>query len=126
MNEETSATIAGLIVLSAHHNLNSKPHPSGIKQSLVFDEANRILSKKHSFLNQFVRECRAYGVVTILSSQNPSDFQNEISSSFATKVLHGNDSKKKQIQQIAELISLDKKRYSEQQNPVLVRLTHMW
>jgi len=116
LDEETGVTIAGLIVLSAHNYLNSKPHQRGIKQSLVIDEANRILSKKYTFLNQFIRECRAYGVSTVLSSQNLEEFNNEISGSCATKIVHGADSKKNEIKRIGELISLDKTRYSEIEN----------
>ena len=101
-SEEIRNTLAELVVLSAHAYYNVQPHSGAIRQVLVFDEAHRVLGS--SFMTSLVRECRAYGVGTILSSQYPADFPGEISSSMATKVLHGNGRDADKVKAIVQLI----------------------
>lgn len=101
-SDEIKNTLAELVVLSAHAYYNAQPHSGTIRQFLVFDEAHRVLES--DFMTKLVRECRAYGVGTILSSQYPADFPGEISSSMATKVLHGNGSDTNKVRDIVQLI----------------------
>jgi DNA phosphorothioation-dependent restriction protein DptH len=101
-SDEIRNTLAELIVLSAHAYYNAQPHSGAIRQVLVFDEAHRVLGS--AFMTSLVRECRAYGVGTILSSQYPTDFPGEISSSMATKVLHGNGRDADRVRAIVQLI----------------------
>ena len=101
-SDEIKNTLAELIVLSAHAFYNAQPHSGSIRQVLVFDEAHRVL--KSLFMTNLVRECRAYGLSMILSSQYPTDFPSEISSSMATKVLHGNGRDAERVKAIVQLI----------------------
>lgn len=101
-SDEIKNTLAQLVVLSAHAYYNSQPHSGTIRQVLVFDEAHRVLNS--DYMLRLVRECRAYGVATVLSSQYPSDFPGEISASMATKVLHGNGSDSEKVKTIVQLI----------------------
>jgi DNA phosphorothioation-dependent restriction protein DptH len=101
-SDEIKNTLAELIVLSAHAYYNAQPHSGSIRQVLVFDEAHRVLGS--GFMTNLVRECRAYGVGMILSSQYPSDFRSDISSSMATKVLHGNGRDFERVKAIVQLI----------------------
>jgi DNA phosphorothioation-dependent restriction protein DptH len=101
-SDEIRNTLAELIVLSAHAYYNAQPHSGAIRQVLVFDEAHRVLGS--DFMTSLVRECRAYGVGTVLSSQYPTDFPGEISSSMATKVLHGNGRDADRVRAIVQLI----------------------
>jgi len=102
-SDQLKNALAELIILSAHSYLNSQPHSGTIRQILVLDEANRLLGSA-DYLTSFVRECRAYGVGVVLSSQYPSDFPAEISGSMATKILHGNDRDADQVRSIIQLI----------------------
>lgn len=95
-------TIAELLVLSAHAYYNAQPHSGNIRQILVFDEANRVLDS--DFMTSLVRECRAYGVGTILSSQYPTDFPTQVSGSMATKILHSNGRDSDRVRTIVQLI----------------------
>ena len=101
-SDEIKNTLAELIVLSAHAYYNAQAHSGTIRQILVFDEAHRVLGS--DFMTSLVRECRAYGVGTVLSSQYPDDFPAEISSSMATKVLHGNGRDAERVRAIAQII----------------------
>jgi hypothetical protein len=101
-SDEIKNTLAEMVVLSAHAYYNAQPHSGAIRQVLVFDEANRILGS--DFMTSFVRECRAYGVGMILSSQYPTDFPGDVSSSMATKVIHGNDRDADRVKDIVQLI----------------------
>jgi len=87
-SEQLKNALAQLIVMSAHSYYNSIPHSGTIRQIFVFDEAHRVLESNYMLM--LARECRAYGVGIILSSQFPRDFPPEISASMATKVIHGN------------------------------------
>ncbi len=80
-SDEIKNAVAQLVVLSAHAYYNTQPHSGSIRQFLVFDEGHRVLASE--YMLSLVRECRAYGVGTILSSQYPSDFPGEISASMA-------------------------------------------
>ena len=101
-SEPIKNALAQLLVLSAHAYYLSQPHSGVIRQVLVFDEAHRVL--KSEYMARLVRECRAFGVATLLSSQNPVDFPREISASMATKILHGNGSDVKNVKDIVQLI----------------------
>jgi hypothetical protein len=104
-SEDIKNAIAQLVVLSAHSYYNTQPHSGTIRQFLVFDEAHRVLSS--DFMLSLVRECRAYGVGAILSSQYPSDFPGEISSSMATKVVHGNGRDVERVREIVRLLGCE-------------------
>jgi DNA phosphorothioation-dependent restriction protein DptH len=95
-------TLAQIIVLSAHSYYNAREHSSGARQFFVFDEAHRVLESE--FLLRFVRECRAYGVGVILSSQFPAEFGAEVSASLGTKIVHGNDRDEGRVREIVRLL----------------------
>ena len=101
-SEEIKNALSELIVLSAHSYYNTQIHSGLIRQVLIFDEAHRIL--RSDFVAMLVRECRAYGVSTILSSQYPTDFPGEISSSMATKILYSNGRDVEKVHEIIQLI----------------------
>ena len=104
-SNEIKNALAQLVVMSSHAYYNSRAHSGSIRQVLVFDEAHRVISSE--FITQLVRECRAYGVGTILSSQNPSDFPKEISASMATKILHSNGRDIDKVKAIVQLIGCE-------------------
>ena len=101
-SNEIKNTLAELVVLSAHAYYNAQVHSGTIRQILVFDEAHRVLNS--DFMKNLVRECRAYGVGTVLSSQYPTDYPADISSSMATKVLHGNGTEIDRVRGIVQTI----------------------
>lgn len=94
--------LAELVVLSAHSYFNSQPHSGTLRQVFVVDEAHRILTA--DYLERFALECRAYGVSLFLSSQYPSHFPAGISSSLATKIIHGNDRDVDRVRDIVNLL----------------------
>jgi DNA phosphorothioation-dependent restriction protein DptH len=94
--------LAELVVLSAHSYFNSQPHCGMLRQVFVVDEAHRVLAA--DYLERFALECRAYGVSLFLSSQYPSHFPAGISSSLATKIIHGNDRDVERVRQIVNLL----------------------
>ena len=104
-SDEIKNTLAQLIVLSSHAYYNSQSHSGAIRQFLVFDEGHRVLDS--DYMLSLVRECRAYGVGTILSSQYPSDFPGEISASMATKIVHGNDKNTDRVKNIVQLLGCE-------------------
>ena len=104
-SDEIKNTIAQLIVLSAHAYFNSQAHSGTIRQILIFDEAHRVLSS--DYMLKLVRECRAYGVATLLSSQYPSDFPSEISASMATKIIHGNGRDLDRVKNIVQIVGCE-------------------
>lgn len=104
-SDEIKNALAQLIVLSAHAYYNAQPHSGTIRQFLVFDEAHRVLSS--DYMLRLVRECRAYGVGMVLSSQYPSDFPGEISASMATKIIHGNDRDAERTRAIVQLLGCE-------------------
>ena len=104
-SDEIKNALAQLIVMSAHAYYNSQPHSGTIRQVLVFDEAHRVLNS--DFILRLVRECRAYGVGTILSSQYPSDFPLEISASMATKIIHGNGRDIEKVKDIVRILGCE-------------------
>lgn len=97
--------IAKIMVLSAHAFYNARPHSSELRQFFIFDEAHRILDTE--FLVRFVRECRAYGVGVLLSSQNPSDFAPEVTASLNSKIIHGNGAEKERVKAILRILGLE-------------------
>ncbi|OTP79066.1 ATP-binding protein [Caballeronia sordidicola] len=94
--------VAKVLVMSAHRFYNAREHSGVLRQFFVFDEAHRVLDSE--FVLQFVRECRAYGVGVVLSSQYPSDFPADISASLNTKFLHGNGADKARVRDIGKLV----------------------
>lgn len=104
-SDEIKNTLAQLLVLSAHAYYNTKQHSGTIRQVLVFDEAHRVLSS--DYMLHLVRECRAYGVSVVLSSQYPSDFPAEISSSMATKIVHGNGRDIDRVKAIIQMLGCE-------------------
>jgi len=104
-SDEIKNAIAQLVVLSAHAYYNTQAHSGAIRQFLVFDEGHRVLAS--DYILRLVRECRAYGVGTILSSQYPSDFPAEISASMATKVVHGNGRDMERVRTIVQLLGCE-------------------
>ena len=101
-SDDIKNALAQLIVMSAHAYLNTLPHSGVIRQLFVIDEAHRVLD--YEFMADFVLQCRAYGVGMILSSQYPSHFPQDVSSSMATKVLHGNGRDADRVRAIVQLI----------------------
>ncbi|MBJ6980917.1 ATP-binding protein [Luteimonas sp. MC1572] len=97
-------TLAMLLVHSAHRYLNSLPHAASVNQLLVFDEAHRIL--RSDDVERLVRECRAYGLGVLLSSQYPTDFPADTAANLATKVLHGNGPDVSRVQAIRSTLGL--------------------
>lgn len=104
-SDEIKNAISQLIVMGAHYYYNSQQHSGTIRQILIFDEAHRVLKSKH-VLN-LVRECRAYGIGMILSSQYPSDFPAEISASMATKVLYSNGRDIEKVKDIVRILGCE-------------------
>ncbi|HEX7028103.1 MAG TPA: hypothetical protein VF268_12750, partial [Gammaproteobacteria bacterium] len=104
-SDEIKDTLAQLIVLSSHAYYNSQQHSGTIRQVIVFDEAHRVLNSE--YMLRLVRECRAYGVAALLSSQYPSDFPGEISASMATKIMHGNGRDIERVKNIVQVIGCE-------------------
>jgi DNA phosphorothioation-dependent restriction protein DptH len=103
-SEPIKDALAQIFILSSHAYFNALPHTSTLNILFVFDEAHRVLESEN--LAKFVRECRAYGVGVVLSSQYPSDFQKDISASLATKVIHGNGPDRDKVRSIINLLSI--------------------
>ncbi|TET34897.1 MAG: hypothetical protein E3J72_12235 [Planctomycetota bacterium] len=101
-SDEIKNALAQLIVMSAHAYFNALPQSGRIRQLFVIDEAHRVLD--YEFMADFVLQCRAYGVGMILSSQYPSQFPQDVSSSMATKILHGNERDSNRVKDIVKLI----------------------
>jgi len=106
-SDEIKNTLAQLVVLSSHAYYNAQPHSGTIRQFLVFDEGHRVLTS--DYMLSLVRECRAYGVGTILSSQYPTDFPGDISASMATKIVHGNGRDADRVKGIVQLLGCEGK-----------------
>jgi hypothetical protein len=101
-SDDIKNALAQMLVMSAHAYFNSLPHSGSIRQICVFDEAHRVLD--YEFMAAFILQCRAYGVGMVLSSQYPSQFPQDISSSMATKIIHGNERDSERIRDIVQLI----------------------
>ena len=102
-NDKIKNAIAKLIVVSAHGYYLGLSHRSNVYKYFVFDEAHRILDSP--FVAKFIRECRAFGVGVLLSSQQPDDFPGEVLGQLATKIIHGNEGIAKLTKKIKDLIS---------------------
>lgn len=102
-NDKIKNAIAKLIVVSAHGYYLGSEHKSNVSKYFVFDEAHRILDS--SFVEKFIRECRAFGVGVLLSSQQPDDFPDDVLGQLATKIIHGNEGIAKLTKKIKDLIS---------------------
>jgi DNA phosphorothioation-dependent restriction protein DptH len=103
-SEPIKNALAQIFILSSHAYFNALPHSSTLNIMFIFDEAHRVLESEN--LARFVRECRAYGVGVVLSSQYPSDFQRDISASLATKIIHGNGPDRDKVRSIINLLSI--------------------
>jgi len=112
-SEPIKNAVAKIVILSAHSYFNAREHSGSLLQSFVFDEAHRVLDS--DYLSRFVRECRAYGVGILLSSQNPADFPQEISASLSTKIVHGNGADRDRVRDIQKLLgpSVDEAQVAE-------------
>lgn len=104
-SDEIKNALAQLIVLSAHSYFITQPQTGTLRQFLVFDEAHRILTS--DYMLRLVRECRAFGVGTLLSSQYPSDFPGDISASMATKIIHSNGRDAERVKAIVRILGCE-------------------
>lgn len=102
-NDNIKNAIAKLIVVSAHGYYLGSEHKPNVSKYFVFDEAHRILDS--AFVEKFIRECRAFGVGVLLSSQQPDDFPDDVLGQLATKIIHGNEGIAKLTKKIKDLIS---------------------
>jgi hypothetical protein len=102
-NDKIKNAIAQLIIVSAHGYYLGSEHRSNVYKYFIFDEAHRILDS--AFIEKFTRECRAFGVGVLLSSQQPDDFPEEVLGQLATKIIHGNEGIAKLTKKIKDLIS---------------------
>lgn len=103
-SDEIKAALARIFLISAHGYYNSLEHSAAARQFFVFDEAHRM--KDEPRLETFVRECRAYGVGVIISSQYPTDFTPSVSAALATKLAHGNGKDVDRVKAIVRLLGL--------------------
>lgn len=101
-SDDLKNALAQMLIMSASAYLNALPHSGAVRQFVVVDEAHRVLSSRH--LSSLVRQCRSYGVSTILSSQYPSDFPRDTSDSMATKILFGNGPSSDRVRDISALL----------------------
>jgi hypothetical protein len=102
-NDKIKNAVAKILIVSAHGFYLGSNHKSNLEKYFVFDEAHRILDT--SFVEKFIRECRAFGVGILLSSQQPDDFPDDVLGQLATKVIHGNDGIARLTKKIKALIS---------------------
>lgn len=101
-SDDLKNALAQLLVMSFHSYLNTLPQTGLLRQTLVFDEAHRVLKSDHML--RLVRECRAYGVSIVLSSQYPSDFPADVAASMATKILQGNGRDIEKVKKIVQML----------------------
>ena len=101
-SDKVKNAMALLLIISAHSYYNARKHTGGMRQMLAFDEAHRVIASPE--LEVLVRECRAYGVSTVLSSQSPSDFPDIISSQMGTKIIHGADRSRQSTTAIRNMV----------------------
>jgi hypothetical protein len=101
-SDKIKNAVAKILVMSAHRYYNAREHSGHLRQFFAFDEAHRVLDS--DFLLQFVRECRAYGVGVLLSSQYPTDFPADVSASLNTKIIHGNGADRDRVRDITRLV----------------------
>ena len=102
-DDKIKNAIAKIIIVSAHGYYLGIPHSYSLKKLFVFDEAHRILDS--DFVEKFIRECRAFGVGLLLSSQQPDDFPENILGQLSTKIIHGNEADSRLTRKIKSLIS---------------------
>ena len=101
-SDDLKNALAQMLIMSANAYLNALPHTGAVRQFVVVDEAHRVLDSQH--LTSLVRQCRSYGISTVLSSQYPSDFPRDTSDSMATKVLFGNGPSSDRVRDISALL----------------------
>jgi len=105
-NDKIKNAIAKMIIVSAHGYHLGIPHSYRLNKMFVFDEAHRVLDS--NFVEKFIRECRAFGVGLLLSSQQPGDFPDNVLNQLATKIIHGNDGDARSTKKIKDLISFNR------------------
>lgn len=103
-SQRVKETLAHLLIYSAHRYLNAQEHATTLRELIVIDEAHWVLNSPD--LEAFTRECRAYGVGVLLSSQNPGDFPPTVQSNLATKIIHGNGPDAARVSAIRQLTGL--------------------
>ncbi|MES2304969.1 MAG: hypothetical protein V4558_05655 [Gemmatimonadota bacterium] len=103
-SQRVKETLAHLLIYSAHRYLNAQEHATTLRELIVIDEAHWVLDSPD--LEAFTRECRAYGVGVLLSSQNPGDFPPTVQSNLATKIIHGNGPDATRVSAIRQLTGL--------------------
>ncbi len=96
--------IMELIILSAYNYYNIQDNAEVIKQFFVIDEANRIV--KSQITEEFVRQCRKFGVSTILSSQYLDEFKDTVTNSMDTKIFHTTGGGITKAKQVTDLIGI--------------------
>jgi DNA phosphorothioation-dependent restriction protein DptH len=106
-SDEIKNALAQLVVMSAHAYYNSEQQAGDVRQFLVFDEAHRVIGS--DYMLRLVRECRSYGVAVVLSSQYPSDFPGDVTSSMATKLIHGNNAEADKVRDIERILGMQGK-----------------
>ena len=102
-NDKIKNAIAKMIIVSAHGYYLGSSHNLSLTKLFIFDEAHRVLDS--DFIEKFIRECRAFGVGILLSSQQTDDFPANVLGQLATKVIHGNDGDANSTRKIKSLIS---------------------
>ena len=102
-NNKIKNAIAKMVIVSAHGYYLGISHSLALKKLFIFDEAHRVLGS--DFVENFIRECRSFGVGLLLSSQQPGDFPENVLGQLATKIIHGNDGNAKSTKKIKSLIS---------------------
>ena len=103
-NPRVQNAIMELIILSAYNYYNIQDNAEVIKQVFVIDEANRIV--KSQITEEFVRQCRKFGVSTILSSQYLDEFKDTVTNSMDTKIFHTTGGGITKAKQVTDLIGI--------------------
>ena len=103
-NEKIQDAIMELIILSAYNYYNIHGTSEVIRHVFVIDEANRIVESK--ITEEFVRQCRKFGVSTILSSQYLDEFKDTITNSMGTKMFHTTGGGITHAKKVTDLIGL--------------------
>ena len=114
-NDELKNLVAEFMLKATQNYMMVKGHQK-LSFFIAIDEAHRITKKAES-ISELAREARKYGIGLILSSQQPSDFKEEIFGNTATKICFNLSSNKdarvidKQVPTrnvSAEIMSLEK------------------
>ena len=101
-SEDVQNALACMTIYSSHKYFNSQTQTGKLKRIFVFDEAHRVL--KSPDIERLSRECRAYGVGVVLSSQKPSDFPSNVLSNLSTRIIHGNGRTSEDVEAIKKIL----------------------